>query len=190
MRVDVGVKTLAALTLSIAAFVTAISAATAQSGSPNVVRRQQDMKAMADAAKSINAMFKGMSPYDSKLFKAAAETIRSQSGTALSALFEGSVTATGSKASSNIETERQQFDKLAKDLGAFAAALSVAADRNPDKIGPGMRMQAGDPVAGGGPLAKKIDVARDATSMSAEHAFHLMLQTCTSCHAKFRVESK
>lgn len=148
------------------------------------------MKAIADAAKSINAMFKGTSPYDSKLFKAAAETIRSQSGTALSALFQGSVTTTGSKASASIESERQQFDKLALDLGAYAAALSVAADRNPDALGPAMRMQAGDAVAGGGPLAKKIDAARNATSMSAEHAFHLMLQTCTSCHAKFRVESK
>nr|WP_240545133.1 cytochrome c [Sinorhizobium fredii] len=167
-----------------------ISDATAQSVPPNVARRQHDMKAMADAAKSINAMFKGTSPYDSKLFKAAAETIRSQSGTALSTLFEGSVTAAGSKASSNIEIERQEFDKLALDLGAYAAALSGAADRNPDTLGPGMRMHSGDAVIGGGPLAKRVDATRDATSMAAEHAFHLMLQTCTSCHAKFRVESK
>lgn len=185
-----GKKTLAPLTLSIAAFIAAISFAAAQSVPPNVAQRQHGMKAIADAAKSINAMFKGTSPYDSKLFKAAAETIRSQSGTALSALFQGSVTTTGSKASASIESERQQFDKLALDLGAYAAALSVAADRNPDTLGPAMRMQAGDAVAGGGPLAKKIDAARNATSMSAEHAFHLMLQTCTSCHAKFRVESK
>ncbi|MEY9628986.1 cytochrome c [Sinorhizobium fredii] len=190
MRLNASVKTWAALALSVAAFVPLIAVATAQSVPPNVARRQQDMKAMADAAKSINAMFKGTSAYDSKRFKAAAETIRSQSGTALSTLFEGSMTAAGSKASSNIETERQQFDKLALDLSSYAAALSVAADRNRDALGPGMRMQAGDAVAGGGPLAKRIDPARDATSMSAEHAFHLMLQTCTSCHAKFRVESK
>nr|WP_325051654.1 cytochrome c [Sinorhizobium meliloti] len=84
-----GKKTLAPLTLSIAAFIAAISVAVAQSVPPNVAQRQHGMKAIADAAKSINAMFKGTSPYDSKLFKAAAETIRSQSGTALSALFPG-----------------------------------------------------------------------------------------------------
>ncbi|MEY9324429.1 cytochrome c556 [Sinorhizobium fredii] len=190
MRLNADVSRLSALMLSIAALATPVFVAAAQSLPPEVAQRQQDMKAMAEAAKSINAMFKGSSPYDSKLFKAAAETIRSQSGTALSTLFEGSVTAAGSKASSNIETERQQFDKLALDLSSYAAALSVAADRNRDALGPGMRMQAGDAVAGGGPLAKRIDPARDAISMSAEHAFHLMLQTCTSCHAKFRVESK
>lgn len=112
------------------------------------------MKAIADAAKSINAMFQGTSPYDSKLFKAAAETIRSQSGTALSALFQGSVTTTGSKASASIESERQQFDKLALDLGAYAAALSVAADRNPDALGPAMRMQAGMQSPGAAPREK------------------------------------
>jgi cytochrome c556 len=190
MRLNADVSRLSALMLSIAALATPLIVAAAQSLPPKVAQRQQGMKAMAEAAKSINAMFKGSSPYDSKLFKAAAETIRSQSGTTLSALFEGSLTATGSKASASIESERQQFDKLALDLGIFAAALSVAADRNPDELGPGMRMRAGDAVAGGGPLAKKIDAARDATSMSPEHALHLMLQTCTSCHAKFRVESK
>jgi hypothetical protein len=52
------------------------------------------------------------------MFKAAAETIRFQSGTLLSALFEGVVTTTGSKASASIESERQQFDRLALDFGA------------------------------------------------------------------------
>ncbi|WP_244520153.1 cytochrome c [Sinorhizobium glycinis] len=161
----------------------------AQSLPPKVAQRQQDMKAMAEAAKSINAMFKGSSPYDAKRFKGAAETIRSTSGTALSSLFDGSITAPGSKASASIETDRQKFDKLALDLAAYAAALSSAADQNPDTLGPGMRMQAGDAAVGGGPLAKKVDLAREAASMPAEHAFHLMLQTCTSCHAKYRVEN-
>jgi hypothetical protein len=31
---------------------------------------------------------------------------------------------------------------------------------------------------------------RDISSMSAKHAFHLMLQTCTSCHAKFRLRAE
>lgn len=187
---DVSTTTLMALVLSIGLFGVAGSRATAQSKPPNVAERQQGMKVMAEAAKSINAMFKGNSPYDATMFKRAAEAIQSHSGTALTTLFDSSLGAAGSKASTSITPERQQFDRLAADLGLYAAALVAAADRNPHAIAPEMRMQAGDATAGGGPLAKKIDVVRDVSSMSAEHAFHLMLQTCTTCHAKFRVETK
>lgn len=191
MQVNAGVIKLAVLVLSITAFATPISLATAaQADSPdNVIQRQQGMKEVANAAKTINDMFKDSSRYDAKRFKTAAETVRAHSGAALSALFEGPVTTRGSKASASIETERQQFDKLANDLGIYASALSVAADRNPDTLGPGTRMQGGEAMIGG-PLAKKIDAAREAESMPAEHAFHLMLQTCTSCHAKFRIDTK
>ena len=134
-------------------------------------------------------MFKDASPYDARAFKAAAENIRAHSGATLSAMFGGSGITAGSKASPSVETDRQLFDKLAKDLGTYASALSVAADRNPDRLRPEMRMQTGDTM-GGGPLAKKVDAARDAASMPAEHAFHMMLQICTSCHAKFRNEVK
>lgn len=172
------------------ALITVISVAAAQTvPMGDVTQRQDGMKAMANAAKTINAMFRDSSPYDAKTFKAAAETVRAHSGTALSALFEGPVTTPGSKASASIETERQQFDKLANDLGIYASALSVAADRNPHALGPETRMQGSETMIGG-PLAKKIDAARESESMPAEHAFHLMLQTCTSCHAKFRIEAR
>ncbi|MBW9062335.1 cytochrome c [Rhizobium herbae] len=190
MQVNESAMKLAVLVFPIAVFATVISVATAQTAAPgNVIQRQDGMKAMASAAKSINAMFKDVSPYDARAFKAAAETIRAHSGATLSALFDGSGTTAGSQASPSIETDRQQFDKLAKDLGTYASALSVAADRNPDRLGPGTRMQTGDAL-GGGPLARKVDATRDAASMPAEHAFHMMLQTCTSCHAKFRIEAK
>ncbi|RVI55248.1 c-type cytochrome [Sinorhizobium meliloti] len=175
----------------VAAAVVAVSAAAAPDGSPdNVVQqRQQDMKAMANAAKTIDAMFKGSSAYDAKAFKAAAETIGSHSGERLSSLFEKSIASPGSKTGANIEDERPAFDKLAADLGVYASTLSAAADRNPDVLGPQMRMQGGDAMMGG-PLARKSEAHRDIGSMSAEHAFHLMLQTCTSCHARFRVRAE
>lgn len=183
-------KRLANLMLVMPALITVISVAAAQTvPMGNVTQRQDGMKAMANAAKTINAMFRDSSPYDAKTFKAAAETVRAHSGVALSALFEGPVTTPGSEASASIETERQQFDKLANDLGIYASALSVAADRNPHALGPETRMQESETMIGG-PLAKKIDAAREAESMPAEHAFHLMLQTCTSCHAKFRIEAR
>jgi cytochrome c556 len=187
---NAGVIKLATLVLSMISFFAAISITTDQTvPQGNVSQRQHGMKAMADAAKTINAMFKDLSPYDAKTFKAAAETVRAHSGAALSALFEGPGTTPGSNASASIETERQQFGKLANDLGIYASALSVAADRNPHALGPETRMQGSETMIGG-PLAKKIDAAREAELMPAEHAFHLMLQTCTSCHAKFRIEGK
>ncbi|MCA1409009.1 cytochrome c [Ensifer sp. IC3342] len=173
----------------VASAAAALSVAAAQGlQSDRVAQRQQDMKAMAAAAKTINAMFKGSSAYDAKAFKAAAD-IESHSAKSLSSLFAGSVTAPGSKASASIEAEREQFDKLAADLGVYASAVSAAADRNPDALSPQMRMQGGDAMMGG-PLAKKTQAARDVASMPAEHAFHLMLQTCTSCHAKFRTKDE
>lgn len=191
MGMNASARKLGVLALPIAVFATAISLATAQTAAPgNVVQRQDGMKAMANAAKSINAMFKDSSPYDAKAFKAAAETIRVHSGATLSALFDGSGTTAGSKANPSIETDRQQFDKLAKDLDIYASALSVAADRNPDTLGPGMRMQGSEAMMGGGPFAKRGEAAGDVASMPAEHAFHLMLQACTSCHTRFRTETK
>lgn len=176
--------------LLVAAIVVAgSSSATAQRAGNDVVRqRQQDMKAMAAAAKNIDAMFKGTSPYDSRAFKAAAESIRVHSANKLSALFEPPVLAEGSKASASIETDRPTFDKLAAELAAYAAALSIAADQNPDILAPGMRTQGGDAMMGG-PLAKS-KAALDPMKMPAEHAFHMMLQICTSYHARFRAKSE
>ncbi len=167
--------------------VLSVSAATAQPGDDVVSERPRDMKAVAAAAKSIDAVFKGTSPYDAKAFKSAAETIRAYSGKRLSKLFEAPVVAEGSKASANIEAERPTFDKLATELGAYAEVLSVAADRNPDVLAPDMRMKGVD-ARMGGPLAKRNSAMPDPMSMPAEHAFHLMLQVCTSCHAKFRTK--
>jgi len=190
MRMSARVAKLAVGMLPIAGFAIALPMVAAQTAAAeSVVQRQDGMKAMANAAKTINAMFKATSPYEAKTFKAAAETIRTHSGATLSALFNGPATTAGSKVGPNIETERQQFDKLANDLGIYASALSVTADRNPHALGPETRMQGGEAM-GGGPLARKVDAARDVASMPAEHAFHMMLQTCTSCYAKFRIEAK
>jgi cytochrome c556 len=63
MGTNASATKLAVLVLPIAVFSTAISVATAQTRAPgNVVQRQDGMKAMANAAKSINTMFKDTSP--------------------------------------------------------------------------------------------------------------------------------
>jgi len=182
-------KVLVALVLIIAlAGISAPATEFVQVSEKTVAARQLDMKSMAEAAKLINAMFKGSSPYDSGLFKAAAETIYQTSGSALVAHFEGNPVIAGSGASSTIMTERAEFTALANDLGVYANSLSSAAESHPDALTPDMRMRAGN-VRGLGPFGKKIDPATEISSMSAEHAFHIMLQTCTSCHAKFRLKT-
>ncbi|AKI03504.1 cytochrome c556 (plasmid) [Hoeflea sp. IMCC20628] len=153
-----------------------------------MIARQSDMKSMAEAAKLIDGMFKGNTSYDSELFKAAAETIYKRSGSALMAHFEGNPVIIGSQASSTIMSERKEFNSLANDLGVYANSLSSAAERHPDALTQDMRMKAGD-VIGLGPFGKKTDPAEAVLSMPAEHAFHMLLQTCTSCHAKYRLKT-
>lgn len=155
---------------------------------PVVVARQSDMKSMAAAAKTIGDMFKETTAYDTRVFQAAAETIREKSGNTLSRHFGNGPVPLGSKAGPNINAERERFDILSNDLAVYAKALVTAAEQNPDAITPDMRMKTGD-AGGQGPFAKKVDAVTAVASMPAEHAFHMMLQTCTSCHARFRIKT-
>lgn len=159
-----------------------------QADEETVVARQLDMKSMAEAAKLIDGMFKDSTAYDSGVFKAAAESIYKRSGNVLVAHFEGNPVIAGSAASSTIMTESAKFAALANDLRIYANSLSIAAERHPDELTPDMRMKAGD-VKGLGPFGKKVDPATEILTMSAEHAFHMMLQTCTSCHTRFRMKA-
>ncbi|TDW25245.1 hypothetical protein EV128_119117 [Rhizobium azibense] len=40
---------------------------------------------------------------------------------------------------------------------------------------------------GGGPLGTHVQNEAQLSAIPAEHAFHLMVQTCTTCHTKFRM---
>ncbi|EHK55630.1 cytochrome c [Allomesorhizobium alhagi] len=155
---------------------------------PVVAKRQDSMKAMADAAKTISGIFDGKLAYDAAVFKAAAETIRRRSGIAMVDEFpEGSFGAP-SAAKAEIELSREEFAALAGHLETLAAALSSAADDAPDGITESMRMAPGMAM-GSSLLGKRAGGAvagDDPSKMPAEHLFHLMLQDCTNCHAKFR----
>ncbi|MGV1908535.1 cytochrome c [Agrobacterium cavarae] len=145
--------------------------------------RQVGMKSMADSARIIGDMFSGRRAYSQTNFRAAAESIRAHAGTRLVDDF-GSGSQADSKADAEmISTSAVEFSRLARDLEIYASALSSAADRNPSELGAETRMGG---ALFGSPFGRKPDAARDAASMPAEHTYHLMLQTCTSCHAKFR----
>ncbi|APO74496.1 cytochrome-c/b562 protein [Rhizobium etli 8C-3] len=152
-----------------------------------VGRRQADMKAMAAAAKTISGMFKDPESYKAVEFRLAADTIRDRSGGILSGHFASEDANPQSKARPNIPEERDRFDRIANDLRGYAAALDVAAEQNPGPMPASMRMKPGEAM-GGGPLGTHIRNEQELSAMPAEHVFHLMIQTCTTCHARFRME--
>ncbi len=150
-----------------------------------VALRQADMKAMAAAAKTISGMFKDPVSYRAAEFQWAADTIRDRSGTILSGHFASETVSPQSKAMPNILEERERFDRVAKDLRDYAVALDAAAQNNPGPMSASMRMKPGEAM-GGGPFGTHAASEQELSAMSAEHVFHLMLQTCTTCHARFR----
>jgi cytochrome c556 len=152
-----------------------------------VALRQADMKAMAAAAKTISGMFKDPTSYNAAEFRWAADTIRDRSGIVLSGHFASETANLQSKAGPNILNERDRFDRIANDLRDYAVALDAAAQKNPGPMTASMRMKPGEAM-GGGPFGTHVRNEQELLAMPAEHAFHLMLQTCTTCHAKFRME--
>jgi len=154
---------------------------------PLLAERQASMKAIAEAARTIDWMFSGRLDYDSRAFKRAAETIRQHSGEALVSQFPPGCFGGHSAATAEIDRSREEFVALSNHLETFAAELSRAADEAPDQLTEDMRM--GDRAPMGGSLLGRRpgrDAAPDPSTIPAEHIFHLMLEDCASCHAKFR----
>jgi cytochrome c556 len=152
-----------------------------------VAARQHSMKDMAEAARTIDWMFAGRRPYEAQAFKEAAETIRRHSGDALVTEFPPGSHEGESAATAEIDRSREEFAALANHLEQFAAALSDAADEAPNGITDEMRMAHGMAM-GGSLLGRRSGMGAnvDPSTIPAEHVFHLMLQDCASCHAKFR----
>ena len=151
-----------------------------------IALRQTDMKAMAAAAKTMAEMFRDPASYSSSQFRNAAGSIAARSGDVLADHFASGLDDPKSKAKPEIGTERERFERLADDLGDYARALETAAVDNPGPMTDRMRMKPGGAM-GGGPLGTHVRNEAALSSIPAEHVFHLMLQTCTTCHARFRM---
>lgn len=151
---------------------------------PVVLKRQADMKAMSAAAKSISERFSGRKPYDAAEFRAEARSIARMGGERLIAHFSSIAAADGSKARDVIAVERARFDEYARELAAYAEQVAAVAAEG-EAVPASMRMRAAE-MTEGGPFARKREEKPDIASYSSEHAFHMMLQTCSSCHAAFR----
>lgn len=173
----------------IIAFVGTFTMMTIAIGLEDVVAdRQREMKEIAAATKTISDMFKAPETYSAEFFKVAARAISERADQRLVDHFASVTVAEGSKATNEVATDHDRFGELARDLKTYADTLASAADRHPSSMSEDMRMKQGEPM-GGGPLGTRMRKETTVSSMSAEHAFHLMLQTCTSCHSRFRLAS-
>ena len=154
-----------------------------------IEKRQEAMKSMAAAAKTIGDMFQGKLSYDAHAFKAAAQRISASSGRALLDDFPPASIDDRSQADAKIWAQWDEFQILAGRLSVLGASLAVDADKSPNTITGNMRMQPGAMMGGSllGGQPKALSEAEIA-NLPAEHAYHLMLETCTSCHAKFRTK--
>jgi cytochrome c556 len=154
-----------------------------------IEQRQQAMKSMATAARTMGDMFGGKLPYDAGAFKAAAELIHGRSGAALLADFPPGSIGDRSEANEQIWAQWDEFQVLAGRLSVLGSALAADAEQSPNAIGSNMRMQPGAMMGGSllGGRPKPLSDA-EAARLPAEHAYHLMLEACTSCHAKFRTK--
>lgn len=152
-----------------------------------VALRQADMKAMAAAARTIADMFRNPDTYSAIEFRHAAAAIADRSGKVLAGHFVEGTADPRSKAKPDIIDERDRFDQLAADLRGYALALGAAGEANPGAMTDRMRMKPGEKM-GGGPLGIHVRNEEELSSIPAEHVFHLMLQTCTTCHARFRTD--
>lgn len=172
--------------LASAVLVPALIVAEARGGE-SLAPRQQAMKDMAGAAKTVAGMFGGTLAYDRAAFRQAASVFASHSGPALVALFDGAVPVDSTADDEKIAGERKTFDEIALRLGEIAAAFEDKADEAGATLTPDMRMGSGIPMGGGSLLgAKPLASETDLETIPAEHLFHMMLETCTGCHAKFR----
>lgn len=148
--------------------------------------RQAGMRTMADAARDIDAMFRGTRSYTAAVFVSAARALHDNSGDAMRSRFPDESLGAPSAANPEIAANREAFDQIADRLETLSAHLAEFADQAPDVITDDMRM--GDqPMTGGSLLgARSRTRDEDLASTPPEHVFHLIMETCTTCHARFR----
>ena len=167
-----------------------LASATLAAGKEDIVRlRQQGMKQMAAAAKTISEMFGGKRDFDGSDLSEAAGVLKEHSGKTLGSQFPKGSLGAPSDAADRIAAERVAFDTIADRLSELAIAFDKQT-RTALSITQAMRM--GSSAMGGGSLlgARKSPGVVDLTTVPAEHLFHMMLDTCSNCHSKYRIRAQ
>lgn len=182
----------------------ATTVAFAHGGATGVVKERMDaMDAMGEAVKTLAAMMRGETKYNAETVRETAAVIDNHAGEAMTALFPEGSDGEPSEAKPAIWTDWQEFQALAGRLDILAAGLGAAADN-------GMMMQGGGTGTGGGMMGSgsgmmggssgmmggnsmmgggsAVPDAKELAQMPVDSVFHLVVQTCSSCHTKFRAE--
>lgn len=186
-----------------------IVAALAHGGATGIVKERMDaMKAMGDAVKTVTAMFKGDTDYDTDAVKAAARSIKSHSGDALIKLFPKGSAHKPSEALPKIWSDWDRFKNLAMRLEILSDGLARAAENAPGQGASGgssmmgsngMMMGGGDMMMGSGHMPGMGAMMSDGgmtpsaemlASMPVEGVFNMVAKTCSTCHTQFRLEKK
>ncbi len=165
-----------------------VAAATAAaSAEGEVQQRQATMKEIAEAMKQINGMFRGQRPYEGLALATAAESVRQRAGEAMVELFPEGSAGYPSQARPEIWERPEEFAELAGHLERLAAMLAEEGRANPESFADSMRMRPGTSMGGGSLLGGRgMAWPAEGEAVPAEHAFHLMMETCASCHSSFR----
>ena len=91
-----------------------------------------------------------------------------------------------SAASEAIARDQAGFDAIALRLHELANAFDDKT-KTARAITPDMRMGNASFMGGGSLMGARIKQESDPSAVPAEHLFHLMLETCTSCHSEYRL---
>ncbi|MGG7568209.1 c-type cytochrome [Rhodovulum sp. DZ06] len=117
----------AAFAAALIALSSGIGGALAHGGASGIVlERMEAMKDVAAAMKTVGPMIQGKTAWDPEAAQAAAATIASHGGAALTRLFPEGSGGGVSEASPAIWTDRARFDALAAELKDAAEALEAA----------------------------------------------------------------
>lgn len=171
--------------------IAAITAALAHGGATGIVKERMDaMVAMSKAAKSLGSMMRGQVDYDAGTVRAAAAEIAAHAGKAMTELFPRGSDGMPSEARPEIWSDWNTFSELAMRLEILAVGLQAAA-------GNGVKMSGGDGTGHGatdsrsmmGQSAMQLDPQALAV-MPASAVFNMVAQTCSACHAEFRVKKQ
>ncbi len=151
----------------------------AHSGATGIVKERMDkMKVIGRATKSISEQLRGKEPYDPEKVKVLAKEVADHSGDAMTVLFPQNSLGHPTEALPEIWAEWAEFERLAVTLRESAQALQIAADNPQLPVEGSLRQQ----------LLQGFVAAEKLIELPPEAAFIQIVQTCSACHDRFRLE--
>lgn len=160
----------------------------AHGGATGIVKQRMDgMVVMGDAVKALSDMFRS-GAYDADLIRNGADAILQHSGETLTTLFPKGTGDAPSKAKPKVWTDWEEFSGLATQLGVLATALKENADMPQNKQGTKTGMMGGGMGANAMGGGEAMPTSQMLAQMPTDRLFNMVVRTCASCHAKYRIE--